>query len=107
MRYLLPILFTFIFACGEDSARPRNKQDQEADLGVDMSETEDMGDMGDMILDDMGCNNALDCMSDEDIQDKLLNLLHPIDHGGFDGRFEFEPVPFEFGSEDEDEEQRN
>lgn len=104
MRYLLPLLFTFTFACGEDSARPRNKQDQEADLGVDMSEVSDMGmDNG---VEDMGCNNVLDCMSDEDIQDKLLNLLHPMDHEDFKGHYEFEPQPFEFNQEEDDEDQK-
>ena len=104
MRYLLPLLLTFTFACGEDSVRPRTKQNQDADLGVDMS------DMSDMLLDsgveDMGCANALDCMSDEEIQEKMLNLLRPSEHGGFDGRFDFEPQPFEFDFEDEDEEQK-
>ena len=48
----------------------------------------------------------LDCMSDEEIQEKMLNLLRPSEHGGFDGRFDFEPQPFEFDFEDEDEEQK-
>ena len=104
MRYLLPLLLTFNFACGEESARPRTKQNKDADLVGEMS------DMSDMLLDsgveDMGCVNALDCMSDEEIQDKMLNLLRPSEHGGFDGRFEFEPQPFEFDFEDEDEEQK-
>lgn len=101
MRYLLPLILTFTFACGEESVRPRTKQNQEADLGVDMS---------DMLLDsgveDMGCANALDCMSNEEMQDKMLNLLRPSEHGGFDGRFDFEAQPFEFDFEDEDEEQK-
>ena len=104
MRYLLPLILTFNFACGEESVRPRTKQSQDADLGVDMS------DMSDMLLDsgveDMGCANALDCMSDEEIQDKMLNLLRPSDHERFKGQFEFEPEPFEFDFEDEDEEQK-
>ena len=98
MRYLLPLFFTFTFACGEDSARPRNKQDQESDLSVDMNDMSDMGmDSG------MGCNNALDCMSNEEMKDKLLNLLHPSDHEDFKGNYYFEPQPFEFNQEDEDQ----
>lgn len=93
MRYFLSLLFTLTFACGEDSARPRNKQDQESDLSVVMED-----------LKDMGCMNTLDCMSDEEIQDKLLNLLHRRE---FESEpFEFEPEPFEFDFEDEDEEQK-
>ncbi len=95
MRYLLTLLLTFTFACGEESARPRTKQDMnldqsmvEMDMGMEMGGAEE----------DMGCN-ALDCMSDEELQDKLLNLLHPRDHGIYKDHFEFEPEPFEFESD--------
>ena len=85
MRYLLTLLLTFTFACGEESARPRTKQDMDFDQSVEVGGAEE----------DMGCN-ALDCMSDEELQDKLLNLLHLRDHGIYRDHFEFEPEPFEF-----------
>ncbi len=76
MRYLLTLLLTFNFVCGEESARPRTKK-QSVEMDTDM-----------------GCN-ALDCMSDEELQDKLLNLLLPSDHGIYRDHFKFEPKPFE------------
>lgn len=100
MRYFLPLLLTFTFACGEDSARPRTKQNQDADQGIDMGDTHDM--VMDNEVGDMGCN-ILDCIDDES---KMINLLLPSDHGGFKGHFEFEPEPFEFNQEDEDEEKK-
>jgi len=97
MRYLLPLFFTLTFACGEDSARPRNKQDQEVDLGIEMS---DMGmDIG---VEDMGCHDALDCINNKELKYKILNLLHPMDHKDLKEHFEFEPLPFEFNQEEDD-----
>ena len=103
MRYLLTLLLTFTFACGEESSPPYTKKNQDSDLGVGMVMD---GGVGEMV-----CDNTLDCMSDEGIQDKLLNLLHrrefePEPFEFESEPFEFEPEPFEFDFEDEDEEQK-
>lgn len=89
MRYLLTLLLTLNFACGEESARPRTKDMEEnQDMEVDMESSEG----------DMGCN-TIDCMREDELRDKLLNLLHPRDHGIYRDHFEFEPEPFEFDSD--------
>jgi|MDTA01.1.fsa_nt_gb hypothetical protein len=85
MRYLLTLLLTLNFACGEETARPRTK-DTEVDIEVEGAEK------------DMGCN-TIDCMSEDELRDKLLNLLHPKDHGIYRDHFEFEAEPFEFDSD--------
>ena len=86
MRYLLTLLLTFTLSCGEETARPRTK-DMDVGMDVDMESAEDMG-----------CN-SIDCMSEDELRDKLLNLLHPRDHGIYRDHFEFEPEPFEFDSD--------
>lgn len=90
MRYLLTLLLTFNFACGEDSVRPIKK---------DSSLTsEDMETDGVMEESDLGVDcNLLNCMSEED-REKLINMIQVKTPYQVAGGFDFQVEPFDYES---------
>ena len=103
MRYLLTLLLTFNFACGEDSVRPIKKDSSltSEDMGAgDMETDEDMETDGVMEESDLGVDcNLLNCMSEED-REKLINMIQVKTPYQVAGGFDFQVEPFEFADEE-------
>ena len=97
MRYLLTLLLTFNFACGEDSVRPIKKDSSltSEDMGAGDMETDGVMEESDLGVD---CN-LLNCMSEED-REKLINMIQVKTPYQVAGGFDFHAEPFEFAGEE-------
>lgn len=91
MRYLiLPIILSTTVACGDDTAKPKKRYEEDQEISSGQNDME--------VIDDMGVDDGNDCSTLECNQDKLINMIdveRTFEYAMLGG-IEFEPEPFEF-----------
>ena len=99
MRYLILFLLTFTISCGDDSAKPVRKNDQNLntleDMSLEMREMDGGLEENDFEIEGGDQN---DCSPLECLDEKLMNMIEKeknYEFASLGGR-EFKPHPFEF-----------